>query len=106
MVRLDPVRRWLAGPGEGRAGDPGMFPPGSVARRMNAETALLLGGGRALLLQLAHPLVAAAVANHSDFLRDPFRRLVNTLDLTLTVAFGDEDHGGWPRRASPRHTGT
>jgi uncharacterized protein (DUF2236 family) len=91
MVRLDPVRRWLAGPGPGRPGDPGLFPPGSVARRVNAETALLLGGGRALLLQLAHPLVAAGVADHSDFLQDPFRRLVNTLDLTLTVAFGDED---------------
>jgi uncharacterized protein (DUF2236 family) len=91
MVRLDPVRRLLAGPGAGRAGDPGLLLPGSVARRVNAETALLLGGGRALLLQLAHPLVAAGVADHSDFLRDPFRRLVNTLDLTLTVAFGDED---------------
>jgi uncharacterized protein (DUF2236 family) len=91
MVRLDPVRRWLAGPGAGAAGDPGLFPPGFVARRVNAETALLFGGGRALLLQLAHPLVAAGVADHSDLLRDPFRRLVNTLDLTLTVAFGDED---------------
>jgi uncharacterized protein (DUF2236 family) len=61
-----------------------------VARRVNAETALLLGGGRALLLQLAHPMVAAGVADHSGLRRDPFRRLENTLDLTLTVAFGDE----------------
>lgn len=68
-----------------------MFPPGTVARRVNAETALLLGGGRALLLQLAHPMVAAGVADHSDFRRDAFGRLANTLDLTLTVAFGDED---------------
>jgi uncharacterized protein (DUF2236 family) len=87
---LDPVRRWLPGPGLGSPGDPGLFPPGSVARRVNAQTVLLLGGGRALLLQLAHPLVAAGVADHSDFLRDPVGRLVNTLDLTLTVAFGDE----------------
>lgn len=61
---------------------------------MNAETALLLGGGRALLLQLAHPMVAAGVADHGDFLRDPFGRLANTLDLTLTVAFGDEEQRG------------
>jgi uncharacterized protein (DUF2236 family) len=89
-MALDPVRRWLPGPGPGSPGDPGLFPPSSVAGRVNAQTVLLLGGGRALLLQLAHPLVAAGVADHSDFLRDPIGRLLNTLDLTLTVAFGDE----------------
>jgi uncharacterized protein (DUF2236 family) len=89
MDLLDPLRRWFPGPGPGRAGDPGLFSPGSIARRVNAESALLLGGGRALLLQLAHPLVAAGVADHSDFRSDPFGRLVNTLNLTLTVAFGD-----------------
>jgi uncharacterized protein (DUF2236 family) len=76
----------------GRKGDPGRFPPGSVARRINAETRLLLGGQRALLLQLADPKVAAGVADHSDVRTDPFRRLWNTLDLTLTVGFGDESH--------------
>lgn len=73
----------------GRPHDPGRFAPGSVARRVNAETRLLLAGPRALLLQLAHPLVAAAVADHSDVLRDPFGRLWRTLDLTLTVGFAD-----------------
>ncbi|MGE5226655.1 MAG: oxygenase MpaB family protein [Planctomycetaceae bacterium] len=76
-------------PPPGAPGDPGRFPPGSVARRVNAETRLLLGGPRALLLQLAHPSVAAGVADHSDFLTDPFGRLWNTLDLTLTIGFGD-----------------
>ena len=96
MDRLDPLRRWFPGPGPGRAGDPGLFAPGSIARRVNAESVLLLGGGRALLLQLAHPLVAAGVADHSEFRSDPFGRLVNTLDLTLTIAFGD----GSQRRAA------
>jgi uncharacterized protein (DUF2236 family) len=73
----------------GRPGDPGRFPPGSVARRINAETRLLLGGPRALLLQLAEPRVAAGVVDHSDFQADPFGRLWNTLDLTLAVGFGD-----------------
>jgi uncharacterized protein (DUF2236 family) len=86
----DLVRKWLPGPGPGKEGDPGLFPPGAVARRVNAQTTLLLGGGRALLLQLAHPMVAAGVADHSDFGRDAFGRLANTLDLTLTVSFGDE----------------
>ena len=90
MGGLDLVRKWLPGPGPGKSGDPGLFPPGAVARRVNGETALLLGGGRALLLQLAHPMVAAGVADHSDFGRDAFGRLANTLDLTLTVSFGDE----------------
>jgi len=73
----------------GAPGDPGRFPAGSVARRVNAETRLILGGQRALLMQLAHPFVAASVADHSDFLGDPFRRLWNTMDLTLTIGFGD-----------------
>jgi uncharacterized protein (DUF2236 family) len=82
------------GPGTGSPGDPGLFEPGSVAERVNGETALLLGGGRALLMQLAHPMVAAGVTDHSDFLADPFGRLWNTLDLTLTVAFGDTHQSG------------
>jgi uncharacterized protein (DUF2236 family) len=90
MGLFDIVRLWLPGPGAGRRGDPGLYPPGTVARRVNAQTALVLGGPRALLMQLAHPLVAAAVADHSDFRRDAFGRLANTLDLTLTVSFGDE----------------
>ena len=90
MGWFDLVRLWVPGPAAGRRGDPGLYPPGTVARRVNAETALVLGGPRALLMQLAHPLVAAAVADHSDFRRDAFGRLANTLDLTLTVSFGDE----------------
>lgn len=66
-----------------------MFPPGSVAGRINAETALLLGGGRALLMQIAHPSIAAAVVDHSGFPGDPYSRLWRTLDATLTVSFGD-----------------
>src|SRR5439155_493306 len=47
------------------------------------------GGGRALLLQVAHPLVAAGVAAHSEFRAHPLRRLWRTLDLMLTLAFAD-----------------
>jgi len=46
----------------------GLYGPASEAWRLNREAMLLLGAGpRALLLQLAHPLVAAGVADHSDF---------------------------------------
>jgi uncharacterized protein (DUF2236 family) len=65
-----------------------LFAADSITRRVNREAVLLLGGGRALLLQLAHPLVAAGVAAHSRFEREPLQRLWRTLDLTLTIVFG------------------
>jgi uncharacterized protein (DUF2236 family) len=68
--------------------DAGLFPPDAVVRRVDAEAVLLLGGGRALLMQLAHPQVAAGVADHSDFAVDPFSRLRRTLDATFTIVFG------------------
>jgi uncharacterized protein (DUF2236 family) len=57
--------------------------------RVNREAVLLLGGGRALLLQVAHPLVAAGVAEHSNFRAAPLTRLWRTLDLMLTITFAD-----------------
>ena len=69
---------------------PGLFPPDAVVRRVDGESVLLLGGGRALLMQLAHPLVAKGVAEHSDFRRDPFARLRRTLDATYAIVFGSE----------------
>lgn len=68
--------------------DTGILARDSVARRLNRESFLLLGGTAALLLQVAHPLVAAGVDQHSDFRREPFGRLLRTLDTTLAVVFG------------------
>jgi uncharacterized protein (DUF2236 family) len=65
-----------------------LFGPESVTWKVNRETTLLLGGGRALLLQIAHPLVAAGVAEHSNYQNAPLERLWRTLDLTLTMVFG------------------
>lgn len=69
----------------------GLFGPGSASWEVNREAVLLLGGPRALLLQLAHPLVAAGVADHSDFRRDPMSRLARTLDVTLGMTFGSRE---------------
>lgn len=55
---------------------------------VNAEAALLLGGPRALLLQITHPAVARAVATHSRFRRDPLGRLLGTLRPMYTILFG------------------
>jgi uncharacterized protein (DUF2236 family) len=50
---------------------------------------LLLGAGpRALLLQIAHPSVAAGVAEHSNFREDPWRRLDGTIRSYLTIVYG------------------
>jgi uncharacterized protein (DUF2236 family) len=66
-----------------------VLPDASVARRLNRELFLLLGGTAALLMQVAHPLVAAGVEQHSDFRRDPVGRLRRTLNTTLAVVFAE-----------------
>ena len=88
-LEADDVERLRAATGR-RAIDPGasLFGPRSVTWRVNREMALLLGGGRALLLQVAHPLVAAGVAAHSRFRTEPVARLRRTLDRMLTITFG------------------
>lgn len=55
------------------------------------EGVLLLGGGRALLLQLAEPRIAAGVAAHSAFATDPLKRLTGTLSYLYVLAFGTDD---------------
>jgi uncharacterized protein (DUF2236 family) len=67
----------------------GLFGPGTVTWRVNREAVLLAGGGRALLLQVAHPLVAAGVAQHSTYATEPWARLFRTLDLVTKITFGD-----------------
>jgi uncharacterized protein (DUF2236 family) len=67
----------------------GLFAEDSITRRVNRENILLLGGGRALLMQLAHPQVAAGVDEHSDFRAHPIRRLRRTIRLTMAIVFGD-----------------
>jgi uncharacterized protein (DUF2236 family) len=70
---------------------PGLFEEHSITRRVNRENILLLGGGRALLMQLAHPNVAAGVDEHSDFRAHPIRRLRRTIRMTMAIVFGDRD---------------
>lgn len=71
-----------------RRADPGLFGPGSASWRIDREALLLAGGTCALLMQLAHPAVAAGVAQHSDFRGDPFGRLRRTLTASYAVVFG------------------
>jgi uncharacterized protein (DUF2236 family) len=81
------------------------FRPGSSARRLaqpsagrvswmlQREIILLLAWGPAILLQLAHPLVARGVAEHSAFSTERWgraRRLHRTVDAMLRLCFGPE----------------
>jgi uncharacterized protein (DUF2236 family) len=67
----------------------GFYGPGTRMWRINREAVLLGAGPAALLLQVAHPLIAEGVAQHSDFEADPFGRLRRTLATTMDLVFGD-----------------
>jgi uncharacterized protein (DUF2236 family) len=64
-----------------------------VAFRLNGERLTVLGWSRAILLQLAHPLIAAGVFEHSGFRASPLaavQRLHHTTRAMLAITFGDE----------------
>lgn len=60
-------------------------------RRVAREGALLAGGARAILLQVAHPAVGRGVADHSDFADRPVDRLRATLTYVYGVTYGTPD---------------
>jgi len=63
------------------------FSPDTIFWRINREGLMVLSGPRALLLELAHPLVAAGVADHSDFRAKPFGRLFRTIGVMTALNF-------------------
>jgi uncharacterized protein (DUF2236 family) len=73
--------------------EPWPFTEASALRRVHSEGVLLLGGGRALLMQIAHPLVARGVAEHSDYRFDRLGRLLRTLRPMYAIAFGTPQQG-------------
>ncbi|MBV9413256.1 MAG: DUF2236 domain-containing protein [Acidimicrobiia bacterium] len=81
------------------------FPRNAVIRWVNDEPAIGFGAGRALLLQLAHPHVAAGVDEHSDFQHNPFKRLQGTLEAVYTMVYGPTELAeGVGRRVQWIHT--
>ena len=69
-------------------GDPGLFGPGSMTWPVAGDTAVFVGGIRALLVQAAHPEVAAGVAQHSRYRQDPLGRLTRTAAYVTATSFG------------------
>jgi uncharacterized protein (DUF2236 family) len=73
------------------SGDTGLFGPESVTWRVHADSAMLIGGIRALLLQTMHPLAMAGVADHSAYRTDPTGRLWRTATFLGTTTYGTTD---------------
>ena len=100
---LAPVRRFVAGKVRGAVAGrspeqrhaelfetdgPRWFEEGSPIQRVHADSAMFVGGLRALLLQSLHPLAMAGVAEHSDYRADPWGRLQRTADFLAATTYG------------------
>jgi uncharacterized protein (DUF2236 family) len=74
----------------GVIGAPGdrLFAPDSPIREVHGDSAMFVGGIRALLLQSLHPLAMAAVAGHSGYRGDPWGRLQRTSYFLAVTTFG------------------
>lgn len=76
-----------------RVTDPthGVFGPDSIAWRLGGDLVVFAGGGRAALLQLAHPFVAYAIDQHSRTRADVAGRFQRTFRNMFAMSFGDLD---------------
>ena len=104
-ARVDTVRRQLgkalfarvAGPegpaNRARFNEPGprWFAADRPIRRVHGDAAMFVGGLRALLLQSLHPQAMIAVAQHSDYRRDPWGRLQRTSTFLAATTYGTAD---------------
>jgi uncharacterized protein (DUF2236 family) len=70
----------------------------SVSWKVNAEPIVFAGGGRALLMQVAHPGVGAGVEQHSTYARDPWGRLFRTIDIMMKLSFGSPEESARQQR--------
>lgn len=102
--------------------DHGLFGPESAAWKIYGEAIINIGGARAVLMQLAHPLVAMGVSEHSRYMIDPFGRARDTFMLGQMLNFGSTQtarnaahtinrvhkhvHGTLPEQAGKYQAGT
>lgn len=88
QVSTDDLERLHSGLRDPLIEGDGLFGPASISWKINRESALFLAAGRAALLQLAHPWVATAIAQHSRTLNDPVGRFHHTFRVIFTMIFG------------------
>jgi uncharacterized protein (DUF2236 family) len=78
--------------------------PGSITWRRAGDARTLLAAGYVLVLQVAHPTVAAGVSEHSEYRRDPWRRLLRTLDFVSELVYSEPARAAAvARRVRARH---
>lgn len=83
----------------------GILGPRSLAWRLGTDLGLFLGGGRAALLQLAHPMVAYAIDHHSHTRTDVVGRFQRTFHNVFAMVFGSlDDAFAAARRVHNIHT--
>jgi uncharacterized protein (DUF2236 family) len=83
----------------------GILGPRSLAWQLGSDLALFLGGGRAALLQLAHPMVAYAIDQHSRTRTDVVGRFQRTFRNVFAMVFGELDEAfAAARRVHAIHT--
>ncbi|MGE0549651.1 MAG: oxygenase MpaB family protein [Kofleriaceae bacterium] len=82
---LAAIRATVTDPREGILG------PRSIVWQFGSELGLFLGGGRAALLQLAHPMVAYAIDHHSSTRNNVVGRFQRTFHNVFAMVFGDLD---------------
>jgi uncharacterized protein (DUF2236 family) len=82
----------------------GILGPRSIAWQIGGDVAVFVGGARAALLQLAHPMVAYAIAHHSRTRADVAGRFRRTFRSVFAMVFGDLDQAfGAARRVHAIH---
>jgi uncharacterized protein (DUF2236 family) len=77
----------------------GLFGPASALWEVNRHAYLFLGGGRAALLQVAHPQVAQAIGHHSKTRNDPYGRFQRTFRQVFPMVWGSLDEALGAARA-------
>ncbi|MEY2426713.1 MAG: hypothetical protein QOI61_2285 [Actinomycetota bacterium] len=63
----------------------------SIVWRRASDVRIYGAGGYALMLQLAHPTIAAGVRDHSNFTVDPWGRFFGTIDFVALLVYGRPD---------------
>lgn len=69
----------------------GILGPDSLAWQLGGDLGVFIGGGRAALLQLAHPMVAHAIDHHSKTRTDVVGRFQRTFRNVFAMVFGELD---------------
>ena len=71
-----------------------LFPPDSVAWKVNGDVVtMMIGGVSGLLLQMLHPAVLAGVWDHSDFRADMHGRLRRTAKFIAITTYDHAEAG-------------